>query len=111
MTSVISSAVPFKIVLQKGLTVDFEKSQVLACLVSQEQEKQQRFLLSWLEFLAGGSQVYLVDSKNELQALSNDPNVLRSQRPFYARHVVAQMGQRRLPGQRRSTSGTFRAQG
>ncbi len=27
-----SSAVPFKIVLQKGLTVDFnEKSQVLAC--------------------------------------------------------------------------------
>ncbi len=30
----ISSTVPFKIVLQ-GLTVDFEKSQVLACLVSQ----------------------------------------------------------------------------
>ncbi len=28
VTSVIS-AVPFKIVLQKGLTVDFEKSQVL----------------------------------------------------------------------------------
>ncbi len=25
--------VPFKIVLQKGLTVDFEKSPVLACLV------------------------------------------------------------------------------
>ncbi len=27
-TSVISSTVPFKIVLQKGSTVDFEKSQV-----------------------------------------------------------------------------------
>ncbi len=32
VTSVISSAVPFKIVLQKGLTVDFESLQVLACL-------------------------------------------------------------------------------
>ena len=39
--SVISSTVPFKIVLQKGLAVDFE---------SQEQGRQQRFFLSWLNF-------------------------------------------------------------
>ncbi len=62
MTSVISSAVPFKIVLQKA-TVDFEKVSGLGLFGrSQEQEKQQRFLLSWLQFLSG-SQVYLVDGR------------------------------------------------
>ncbi len=46
--SVISSTVPFKIVLQ-ATTVDFERFQVLACSVShQEQVRQQRFFLSWL---------------------------------------------------------------
>ncbi len=48
--SAISSAVPFKIVLQKGLTVDFEKSPGLGCLVSQEQENNNASLLSWLNF-------------------------------------------------------------
>ncbi len=66
----ISSRCLLKIVLQKT-TVDFEKSQVLACLVSQEQEHFFLFLLFLAQFLAGGSQVYLVDSKTRLQALSN----------------------------------------
>ncbi len=49
----VSSAVPFKIVLQKSLTVDFEKkSQVLACLVSQEQAAA--FFLAPLRLLARG---------------------------------------------------------
>jgi hypothetical protein len=69
--SVISSTVPFKIVLQKGLTVDFEKSPGLG-LFGKSGAGKTTTLLSFLpQFLAGGSQVYLVDGKNELQALSN----------------------------------------
>ena len=71
VVSVISSAVPFKIVLQKGLTVDFEKSPGLG-LFGRSGSGKTTTLLSFLaQFLAGGSQVYLVDGKNELQALSN----------------------------------------
>lgn len=71
VTSVISSAVPFKIVLQKGLAVDFEKSPGLG-LFGRSGSGKTTTLLSFLaQFLAGGSQVYLVDGKNELQALSN----------------------------------------
>lgn len=71
VTSVISSAVPFKIVLQKGLIVDFEKSPGLG-LFGKSGAGKTTTLLSFLsQFLAGGSQVYLVDGKNELQALSN----------------------------------------
>lgn len=69
--SVISSTVPFKIVLQKGLVVDFEKSPGLG-LFGRSGSGKTTTLLSFLaQFLAGGSQVYLVDGKNELQALSN----------------------------------------
>ena len=67
VTSVISSAVPFKIVLQKGLVVDFEKSPGLGLFGKSGAGKT----TTLISFLAGGSQVYLVDGKNELQALSN----------------------------------------
>ena len=46
--SVISSTVPFKIVCKRGLLSILKSLQVLACLVSQEQGRQQHFLLSWL---------------------------------------------------------------
>ena len=69
--SVISSTVPFKIVLQKGLTVDFEKSPGLG-LFGRSGSGKTTTLLSFLaQFLAGGSQVYLVDGKSELEVLSN----------------------------------------
>lgn len=69
--SVVSSAVPFQIVLQKGLAVDFEKSPGLG-LFGRSGSGKTTTLLSFLaQFLAGGSQVYLVDGKNELQVLSN----------------------------------------
>lgn len=71
VTSVISSAVPFKIVLQKGLIVDFEKSPGLGLFGKSGAGKTTTLLSFLAEFLAGGSQVYLVDGKNELQALSN----------------------------------------
>lgn len=71
VTSVISSAVPFKIVLQKGLAVDFEKSPGLGLFGKSGAGKTTTLLAFLAEFLAGGSQVYLVDGKNELQALSN----------------------------------------
>lgn len=71
VTSVISSAVPFKIVLQKGLTVDFEKSPGLGLFGKSGSGKTTTLLSFLAQFLAGGSQVYLVDGKNELQALSN----------------------------------------
>ena len=69
--SVISSAVPFKIVLQKGLAVDFEKSPGLGLFGKSGSGKTTTLLSFLAQFLAGGSQVYLVDGKNELQALSN----------------------------------------
>lgn len=69
--SVISSAVPFKIVLQKGLIVDFEKSPGLGLFGKSGAGKTTTLLAFLAQFLAGGSQVYLVDGKNELQALSN----------------------------------------
>jgi hypothetical protein len=69
--SVISSTVPFKIVLQKGLTVDFEKSPGLGLFGKSGAGKTTTLLAFLAQFLAGGSQVYLVDGKNELQALSN----------------------------------------
>lgn len=69
--SVISSTVPFKIVLQKGLTVDFEKSPGLGLFGKSGAGKTTTLLSFLAQFLAGGSQVYLVDGKNELQALSN----------------------------------------
>ena len=69
--SVISSTVPFKIVLQKGLTVDFEKSPGLGLFGKSGSGKTTTLLSFLAQFLAGGSQVYLVDGKNELQALSN----------------------------------------
>lgn len=69
--SVISSAVPFKIVLQKGLAVDFEKSPGLGLFGKSGAGKTTTLLAFLAQFLAGGSQVYLVDGKNELQALSN----------------------------------------
>lgn len=69
--SVISSAVPFKIVLQKGLAVDFEKSPGLGLFGKSGAGKTTTLLAFLSQFLAGGSQVYLVDGKNELQALSN----------------------------------------
>lgn len=69
--SVISSAVPFKIVLQKGLIVDFEKSPGLGLFGKSGAGKTTTLLSFLAQFLAGGSQVYLVDGKNELQALSN----------------------------------------
>ena len=69
--SVISSTVPFKIVLQKGLTVDFEKSPGLGLFGKSGAGKTTTLLFFLAQFLAGGSQVYLVDGKNELQALSN----------------------------------------
>lgn len=71
VTSVISSAVPFKIVLQKGLSVDFEKSPGLGLFGKSGAGKTTTLLAFLAQFLAGGSQVYLVDGKNELQALSN----------------------------------------
>lgn len=71
VTSVISSTVPFKIVLQKGLTVDFEKSPGLGLFGKSGAGKTTTLLSVLAQFLAGGSQVYLVDGKNELQALSN----------------------------------------
>ena len=71
VTSVISSAVPFKIVLQKGLIVDFEKSPGLGLFGKSGAGKTTTLLTFLAQFLAGGSQVYLVDGKNELQALSN----------------------------------------
>lgn len=71
VTSVISSAVPFKIALQKGLIVDFEKSPGLGLFGKSGAGKTTTLLAFLAEFLAGGSQVYLVDGKNELQALSN----------------------------------------
>ena len=71
VTSVISSAVPFKIVLQKGLAVDFEKSPGLGLFGKSGAGKTTTLLSFLAQFLAGGSQVYLVDGKNELQALSN----------------------------------------
>lgn len=71
VTSVISSAVPFKIVLQKGLVVDFEKSPGLGLFGRSGSGKTTTLLSLLAQFLAGGSQVYLVDGKNELQALSN----------------------------------------
>lgn len=71
VTSVISSAVPFKIVLQKGLVVDFEKSPGLGLFGKSGAGKTTTLLALLAQFLAGGSQVYLVDGKNELQALSN----------------------------------------
>ena len=71
VTSVISSAVPFKIVLQKGLIVDFEKSPGLGLFGRSGSGKTTTLLFFLAQFLAGGSQVYLVDGKNELQALSN----------------------------------------
>lgn len=71
VTSVISSAVPFKIVLQKGLVVDFEKSPGLGLFGKSGAGKTTTLLYFLAQFLAGGSQVYLVDGKNELQALSN----------------------------------------
>ena len=71
VTSVISSAVPFKIVLQKGLIVDFEKSPGLGLFGKSGSGKTTTLLFFLAQFLAGGSQVYLVDGKNELQALSN----------------------------------------
>lgn len=69
--SVISSTVPFKIVLQKGLVVDFEKSPGLGLFGKSGAGKTTTLLSFLAQFLAGGSQVYLVDGKNELQALSN----------------------------------------
>jgi putative transposon protein len=69
--SVISSTVPFKIVLQKGLVVDFEKSPGLGLFGKSGAGKTTTLLAFLAQFLAGGSQVYLVDGKNELQALSN----------------------------------------
>ncbi len=57
----------------KGLTVDFEKSPGLG-LFGKSGEKNNNAFALWLT-LAGGSQVYLVDGKNELQALSD--NVLQ----------------------------------
>lgn len=71
VTSVISSAVPFKIVLQKGLIVDFEKSPGLGLFGKSGSGKTTTLISFLAQFLAGGSQVYLVDGKNELQALSN----------------------------------------
>lgn len=71
VTSVISSTVPFKIVLQKGLAVDFEKSPGLGLFGKSGAGKTTTLLSFLAQFLAGGSQVYLVDGKNELQALSN----------------------------------------
>lgn len=71
VTSVISSAEPFKIVLQKGLIVDFEKSPGLGLFGKSGAGKTTTLLSFLAQFLAGGSQVYLVDGKNELQALSN----------------------------------------
>lgn len=71
VTSVISSAVPFKIVLQKGLIVDFEKSPGLGLFGKSGAGKTTTLISFLAQFLAGGSQVYLVDGKNELQALSN----------------------------------------
>ena len=71
VTSVISSTVPFKIVLQKGLVVDFEKSPGLGLFGKSGAGKTTTLLAFLAQFLAGGSQVYLVDGKNELQALSN----------------------------------------
>lgn len=96
VTSVISSAVPFKIVLQKGLAVDFEKSPGLGLFGKSGAGKTTTLLAFLAQFLAGGSQVYLVDGKNELQALSN---VLQrasgvSDVLSMLGYVVAQMGQR-----------------
>lgn len=94
--SVISSTVPFKIVLQKGLTVDFEKSPGLGLFGKSGAGKTTTLLSFLAQFLAGGSQVYLVDGKNELQALSN---VLQrasgvSDVLSMLGYVVAQMNQR-----------------
>ncbi len=51
-----------KIVLQKGLTVDFEKVSRSWLVCKSEQEKQQCFR-SLVHLLAGGSQVYLVTAR------------------------------------------------
>ncbi len=58
---------PFKIVLQKGLTVDLKSLQVW--LVGKSGAGKTTTLLAFLAHSGSGSQVYLVDGKNELQAL------------------------------------------
>lgn len=96
VASVISSTVPFKIVLQKGLTVDFEKSPGLGLFGKSGSGKTTTLLAFLAQFLAGGSQVYLVDGKSELEVLSN---VLQratgvSDVISMLSYVVAQMEQR-----------------
>lgn len=96
VTSVISSAVPFKIVLQKGLIVDFEKSPGLGLFGKSGAGKTTTLLSFLAQFLAGGSQVYLVDGKNELQALSNVLQRASGVSDVFSMlgYVVAQMEQR-----------------
>lgn len=94
--SVISSTVPFKIVLQKGLVVDFEKSPGLGLFGKSGAGKTTTLLFFLAQFLAGGSQVYLVDGKNELQALSNVLQRVSGVSDVLSMlgYVVAQMEQR-----------------
>ncbi len=71
--------------------------------VSQGAGKQQRFLLSWLTSWQA-PRAYLVDGKNELQALLMSPMPLESLTcPFMPGYVVAQMTNlsRRPPKQKK----------
>lgn len=61
----------FCLKLQKGLEVDFERSPGLGLFGRSGSGKTTTLLFFLAQFLAGGSQVYLVDGKNELQVLSN----------------------------------------
>ncbi len=66
MTSVISSAVHPRLFC-RGLTVDFEEVSKRSCLFGKSGAGKTTTLLAFLgSILGGGSQVYLVDSKNEL---------------------------------------------
>ncbi len=107
--ALLLSAGAFKIVLQKDDSVDFEKSQVLACLVSQEQEKQQRCLLL-AQVLGSGSQVLPGGRRTGFRLFPNDPTAcLWVSDVLYMLTTVllsSDGATRRLPGQE-GASGTF----
>ncbi len=91
------------------MTVDFEKSRSwLVWYLGKRKTATCCFLGS---ILGSGSQFYLVDGQNELQALSNVHNVpLESRRSFLCSAMLAQMNGEDL-GKKNLTKGTFRTQG
>ncbi len=92
----------------EGLILIREKSQVLACLSKSGAEKQQRFLLSWLEFLAGGSRfTWWTESRERASECSNVPQRASGLwHPFYhSWHVCGSNGATRDSWARRARQG------